>query len=289
MLARGIYPASITPMRGGELDVASLMGLLEWFIESGCAGAVLAGTNGEGPSLGIREKKRLVREASRSGLTLIIGVNTSAAEDAIATLCEAAEEDAQAGLVMPPSYFREAVDAGLERWYTRVLDGSPIPLLAYNLPARTGVSVSYELLRRLGPHERLAGIKDSSGEVANLAGYAEALSGLEKSLFVGNELLLRAALEAGWSGSISGAANVIGAELVRAMRAWQGPDADAAFGLADRALKLLRGPAQPGANKALLALMGRIASDEVAPPLAAFDSAAARKLLADLDSAAISA
>src|SRR5438270_11988307 len=104
VLKSGVYPAAVTPFDAkGRVDMVSVAKLLAWFEAGGCAGAVLAGTNGEGPSLSPVEKRDLLRDAKRSipsppapsppegrgGLDLILGIATSSSDEAL-WLCKQA-------------------------------------------------------------------------------------------------------------------------------------------------------------------------------------------------------
>lgn len=271
MLRPGIYPAAVTPFdESGRIDMPSVARLLAWFEAAGCQGAVLAGTNGEGASLGAVEKRDLLRTAMplRGDLDLIMGVATSSTDEAVWLCKQAGNDGAKAVLLMPPYYFREATEEGNLRWFEHVLDRSPIPILVYNFPRRTGFTMTAEFLGRLAGHERFLGAKDSSGEAANIQSYAAALSG--KLLFVGDETLLYEALEAGWSGSISGAANVLPMWLSQIEKDWRNGDRESAntkFELVLPVIKQLRSSPQPAVNKALLARHGVLSRPDLRPPL----------------------
>lgn len=242
--------------------------MLRRFEQAGCVGIVLAGTNGEGPSLSGSEKLGLLRVAkSMSALDFILGVASASASEA-AELCHGAkEEGAVAALVMPPSYFREAREEGLEAWFRLVLDASPLPLLLYNLPQRTGIALSPSLLSRLSGHPNCAGAKDSSGELANLEAFRAAMPG--KALFVGDETLLYPALESGWSGTISGAANLVADRLVQVVRefALDRAAARSSFEALRDTLKSIRSHPQPATHKSALHAAGLLTSPMVLPPL----------------------
>src|SRR4051812_46324331 len=112
---RGCYPAAVTPFReDGEVDQPGMARLLAWFESQGCAGAVLAGTNGEGPSLSAVEKRDLLRAMlpMRGKLELILGVATPSLSEAIWSCRQVAKAGATAALVMAPGYFREASEDG---------------------------------------------------------------------------------------------------------------------------------------------------------------------------------
>ncbi|MHB8636610.1 MAG: dihydrodipicolinate synthase family protein [Fimbriimonadaceae bacterium] len=271
MLQRGVYPAAVTPMtaKGEGLDRDSLARLLTRFESAGCAGALLAGTNGEGPSLSIHEKLELLMAARAcSRLDFILGIATASSSEAV-ELCEGAgSAGAVAGLVMPPAYFRDVTDEGLEAWFLFVLDRSPLPVLIYNFPQRTGIALGASLLARLACHPRCAGAKDSSGNAENLTAFAAAMPG--KRLYVGDETLLLAALDAGWSGAFSGAANLLAgrlAKLVASYGAGDRSDAAKTFGELKPQLQELRSCRQPATNKARLFAEGVLTTPCVRPPL----------------------
>ncbi len=280
----GCFPAAITPYReDGEVDQPGMARLLAWFESKGCAGAVLGGTNGEGPSLSAIEKRDLLRAMMpvRGSLDLILGVATPSLTEAIWTCKQAAKIGAAAALVMAPGYFREASEDGIRGWFMALMDEADLPVLVYNFPQRTGITISADLMESLGRHERMAGAKDSSGNAENLGRYAAALPG--RSLFVGNETLLLDALRSGWSGTISGAANVLPCWLSRIVALWQAGEQEQAeikFKLILPALEAIRKSPQPATNKAVLAGLGVIDSGRVRLPLA--ESAGSPELLAVL-------
>jgi 4-hydroxy-tetrahydrodipicolinate synthase len=289
VLAPGVYPAAVTPLdEKGRVDAAGLAKLLAWFEAAGCRGAVLAGTNGEGPSLSATEKRDLIETACRLGvfgpegrLVLILGIATPSLEEAVWLCRRAADAGAAAALAMAPGYFREASEEGVARWFEALLERSPLPVLVYNFPQRTGFTISANLLRRLSEHPNLAGVKDSSGEVANLAGYREALEECHR-LFVGNETLLLDCLRAGWSGTISGAANSVPQLLSQIVGEWleDGREsAEAKFRILLPVLEALRTAPQPAGHKALLHAYGVLPSPAVRLPLEACPPETLRSLL----------
>jgi 4-hydroxy-tetrahydrodipicolinate synthase len=272
-MENGIYPASVTPLdEKGRVDMLSTARLLAWFEAAGCKGAVLAGTNGEGPSLSAVEKRDFLRQAMplKGKLELILGVATPSSDEA-EWLCKQAYKDgASAILLMAPNYFREATESGMAKWFEEVLDHSPLPILIYNFPQRTGFAITAELLARLAKHDQCAGAKDSSSDVANLKAYKQAVG--EKLLFVGNESLLIQAMESGWNGSISGAANAIPQWLCQILTEWLTNEKESAlvkFELLKPVIEKLRKVPQPGVNKMLLHRRGILAGGLPRLPLEA--------------------
>ncbi len=289
-MVSGVYPAAVTPMTPAQkIDFESLAKLLSWFESAGCRGAVLAGTNGEGPSLSAIEKRELIERAAgmRGKLDLILGIATPSLEEAVWLGRRAADSGAIAALVMPPGYFREASEEGLAAWFEALLDRSPIPILVYNFPQRTGITLRPGLIERLGRHPQMAGVKDSSSEEANLAGYREAL-GDDKVLFVGNETLLLSAMESGWTGTISGAANSVPHALASIVEAWSEGDRTSAqerFSILLPVLEALRAAPQPAGHKGVLARFGVLDWPTVRLPLEAADASVTESLCAAIEQA----
>lgn len=271
MLASGVYPASVTPMDDeGRVDLAAVARLLAHFRTEGCKGIVLAGTNGEGPSLSAVEKRDLIRVATPifPDFKVIAGIATPSLDEAIWLANQALKAGAVAGLVMAPGYFRDASEEGVLQWFEKLFDSTDLPILVYNFPQRTGFTHSAENISRLAAHERMIGLKDSSGNAANLADYSRVLP--DKLKFVGNETLLLNAMEAGWTGTISGAANCIPSWLAAVLQDWiegRRNSAMAKFELIKPAIESLRAVPQPAANKAVLHRMGILQSSGLRLPL----------------------
>lgn len=284
MIAPGVYPAAVTPFDArGKIDFESLAKLLAWFESAGCRGAVLAGTNGEGPSLSAVEKRDLIECAAglRGKLNLFLGIATPSLEEA-AWLCRrAADSGAIAALVMPPGYFREASEEGVALWFEALLERSPLPVLVYNFPQRTGITLSPSLLTRLAKRPNMAGIKDSSGEAANLQAFRQAVPE-GRALFVGDETLLLDALESGWTGTISGAANSVPhwlSAIVGEFVEGSQESAQEKFRILLPTLRAIRKCPQPAGHKGVLERYGVIGSRAVRVPLEPISEGVATELL----------
>ncbi len=270
MPASGVWPAAVTPLaQDGSIDWASLARLLAHFEAEGCAGVVLAGTNGEGPSLSAVEKRDLIREAQamKGRLEVILGLATCSLTEAQWLAQQASKAGADGLLLLPPFFFRSSSEEGVEAWMTAVMDRSSCPVLAYENPAAAGISFSTECLARLARHPMCGGLKDSSGRTDRLEELRSLFAG---SMYVGNETILPEARAAGWNGTISGAANAIPRWIVEA---WADP---VKHQIALPAIQALKSCPQPAANKALLARMEIIASPAPRPPLTAQPEAAER-------------
>ncbi len=283
-LSPGIYPASVTAFDAkGHIDPASVAKLLAWFEAAGCEGVVLGGTNGEGPSLSAVEKRDLLSLAMphRGALKILLGIATASLEEALWLVKGAAQSQADGILLMPPGYFRSASEQGIRDWFFAVLDRSMVPIILYNFPQMTGITLSPSLLQELCGHPMAAGLKDSSGEQKNIAEFRAAVPE-GKLLFMGDEKLLLRALEAGWSGSISGAANILPhwlSQIVAEHREGRWESAAAKHVLLMPVLEALRSAKQPATYKALVHAFGVIDSPSMRLPLETCDAESILMLL----------
>ncbi len=202
-----------------------------------------------------------------AGLKMILGIATSSISEAVWLAKQAAKAGAEAVLVMPPSYFTEASQDGIARWFERLCEDGGCPVLVYNFPKRSGIRFEPETLSRLASNPLVLGFKDSSGERDNLALYRQ--FSLGKQLYVGDETLLSVALDAGWNGTISGAANVLGHWISEILGSWESGNesARAKFELILPAIQALRGIPQPGGNKAMLERLAVIKQVTLRAPL----------------------
>lgn len=268
----GTYPAAVTPFdEKGRIDAPSLARLLAWFESAGCTGAVLAGTNGEGPSLTAPEKRDLILAASglKGTLDLVLGIASCSLNEAVWLCKQAHEAGAVAALVMPPFYFKEPLDS-IQAWFAELLDRSPLPILIYNFPQRTGITLTADFMQKAAAHPNCAGLKDSSGNRENLAAYRQAIQRDDQALFVGDETLLLDALQAGWSGTISGATNSIPAWTSQIVQSYLSGDAETAaakFQIALPVIEAMRKVPQPAAHKGILHRRGVLGSPALRLPL----------------------
>lgn len=273
-----LWPASVTPFDAdGNVDRGDLAKLMAWFRDAGCNGVVLAGTNGEGPSLSAVEKRDLVRAGVElsDGLPVTLGIATPSLHEAKWLASQAGKAGAQHVLLMAPGYFQNCAESAILDWFRVVADAATCPVIAYNFPKYTGFTMTSDFVGRLAEHGNVVGFKDSSGEVANLATYRSAAPAA--TLLVGDETILPEAMAAGWSGSISGASNVVGNWLSK----WLQNPSQERWKLLQTALKTIRKGPQPALNKAVLAALAVISRPDVRLPLTPADPTECLEVLRD--------
>jgi 4-hydroxy-tetrahydrodipicolinate synthase len=206
-----------TPLDGNlQFDPVAQKAHLSWLASEGLDGVLVLGTNGEFPSFSLAERIAVAETAAAAaaGMHLILGVGSCALPEVQTMLDVAARCGYEAVLCPPPFYFRGAPAGGLAAFFREVLDTSSVPVLLYHIPQVTGMPISEEILDLLEGHERLVGVKDSSGnpdELARLCGRFH-----DRAYIVGSDRLVTACLAAGGRGSITAASNVV-PRLVRAV------------------------------------------------------------------------
>lgn len=166
MIASGTLPAIPTPLtKDGRIDHDALAAVLGRILTAGVAGAVVAGTSGEGVSIDQARQLELLKAACEvAGDHIIIA---GCAGNSVRTILSAIEGAANAGVqgvLVPPPYYYPASDASLISFYTSLAMDSPVPLLLYHIPARTQNRLSISAVRALSELEGVAGIKDSGGQ-----------------------------------------------------------------------------------------------------------------------------
>jgi 4-hydroxy-tetrahydrodipicolinate synthase len=160
----------VTPMTAdGSLDVDGAAKLAGYLVDEQHNDAlVINGTTGEAPTTSDEEKQTLIRavvEAVGDRAQVVAGVGTNDTHHTI-ELAQAAEKAGARGLLVVTPYYNKPPQAGLLRHFTAVADATGLPMLVYDIPGRTGTAVETETMCRLAEHERIVGVKDAKGILA---------------------------------------------------------------------------------------------------------------------------
>lgn len=218
----GIYPPLPTFFTENEdLDLATLREHVTRLRDHGITRFVALGSNGEAVHLDHDERRAViaaVREAAGADAQVLGGAGALSTRETI-TLCQlAAQSGADIALVLPPHHYRtHMTPPALRAHYLAVADASPIPVLLYNMPGNAaGVDLDAETVIALSAHPNIAGVKDSSGNVAKLA---EVVAGAREGFAVlaGSAGFLLPALVVGARGAIAALANIAPRECLQLM------------------------------------------------------------------------
>jgi 4-hydroxy-2-oxoglutarate aldolase len=179
MNLRSVFPPMPTPFEDGDVDLPAIGRNITRWMAAGLGGVVVLGTNGEAALLDDDESDRVV-EAARPHVpddrVLIAGVGRESTRATIAAAHRAARAGADAVLVRTPSFYRAHLPpAAIASHYTAIADASHLPVLLYNYPAFTGVTLSADLIGRLAQHTNIVGIKETSTDGAQFVDMAAAV------------------------------------------------------------------------------------------------------------------
>ena len=164
---RGSNTALITPFKGDKVDYAAFEKIVEWQISEGTHGLVPVGTTGESPTLSHEEHKRVVDlciEVARGRVPVIAGAGSNSTDEAIDFTRHAKKAGADAVLTVCP-YYNKPTQEGLFLHFQAIAKAVDIPIVVYNVPARTITDISVETLARLVKLPQIVGIKDATANM----------------------------------------------------------------------------------------------------------------------------
>ena len=161
---KGSYVALITPFKDGALDEQAFRDFVEWQISEGTDGLVPCGTTGESPTLSHEEHRKVTEiciEVANKRVPVIAGAGSNSTEEAIGLAKHAKEAGADAVLVVTP-YYNKPTQAGLYAHYKAINDEAQIPIIIYNIPARSIIDMSVETMAELSKLDYVVGVKDAT-------------------------------------------------------------------------------------------------------------------------------
>ena len=271
----GILVPLITPFTDDDAVAADeLERHAQTVIDNGASGIVALGTTGEASSLDRAERSLVIDVCAsvclRRAVPLIVGVGSNNTRDTLTeleTLDAAAEVDA--ALTVVPYDVRPSED-GVVAHFEFLADRSPIPLLLYNVPYRTGQVLGADAVLRLAEHPNIVGIKQAVGTIDHDTARLIAARSEQLSILAGEDALVSPLLAMGADGAILGTANVLTREFATLYELWRSGDSERARAVGDTlvepALALMSAP-NPVAIKSALHGQGRIGTPYVRLPL----------------------
>jgi 4-hydroxy-tetrahydrodipicolinate synthase len=280
----GLAVALATPFTAaGEVDLPAFRKLVRHVVGGGVNTLVPLGTTGEASTL-LEEERDAIIEAcleESSGRPVVVGTGHNATRQAVAMTRRAQQLGAAGALVVTPYYNKPTPD-GLVAHYAAIAEAAPgLPLIAYNVPGRTGLNVTPAMLARLWENPQVVAVKESSGSLAQIAEVARLLP-RGKTLLSGDDNLALAAIAVGATGLVSVLGNVLPRETATMISAaLQGNGAEA-LRLHQQLLPLMDAlfvESNPIPLKAALKLLG-LGEDIVRLPLVSA-SAATRTRVAE--------
>ncbi len=237
VLFTGACTALVTPFLNGEVNYPMMEQLLRRQMDAGIRAVVICGTTGESPTLSDAEKLELFRRAKKYAgdrLLIIAGTGSNNTEHTIA-LSKAAEAAGADALLVVSPYYNKATSEGLVTHYSAVAAAVHIPVIAYNVPSRTGVDIPVSVYQCLAQLPNLAGVKEASTDISKIA-RIRAVCPEHFAVWSGNDDQAAAVISLGGSGIISVLSNVLPVETQALAQAALDGDFDTA---ADLQIKLL--------------------------------------------------
>jgi 4-hydroxy-tetrahydrodipicolinate synthase len=174
---RGSFTALVTPFKGDAVDQGAFRDLVEWQIAEGTNGLVPVGTTGESPTLSHDEHKQVVEwciDQAKGRVPVIAGAGSNSTREAIELSRHAEEAGADAVLVVTP-YYNKPTQEGLYQHFKAINDAIGIPIIIYNIPARSVIDMSVDTMRRLYELKNIAGVKDATANVVRVSQQRAAL------------------------------------------------------------------------------------------------------------------
>ena len=217
----GIFPPIPTPFVNGKIAYEQLASNIEKWSKTGLKGLVAMGSNGEYIYLSAEEKRKFVEkvvEMTPDDMLVIAGTGCESTQETIELTRDCAACGAHAALVVTPHYYGGRMnETALQAYFEAVADGSPIPILLYNVPKFTHINMTAGLVAKLSRHPNIVGIKDSTGNVIQLGEFANRVDA-DFNLLVGTAGALFGALSLGCVGGVLALANVAPQICVRIYR-----------------------------------------------------------------------
>jgi 4-hydroxy-tetrahydrodipicolinate synthase len=259
---RGAITALVTPFKNGKVDEKALRELIEFQIANGVDGLVPCGTTGESPTLSHDEHDRVIEmtiDAAKKRVPVIAGTGSNSTAEALRLTKHAYDAGADGALIACP-YYNKPTQEGLFQHFELIAKNVPIPIIPYNIPGRTGINMSPELIARLAKISNIVGIKEASGSIKQMSDVIH-LCGKDFAVLSGDDIFTLPLMAIGGAGIISVVSNVVPADMAGLVDAVFEGHMEKAKALHYKMSDLMEAlfiEVNPIPVKAALALMGKI-------------------------------
>lgn len=210
-MIKGSMVALVTPFtEDGNVNFKRVRELVEWHIQEGTDAILVLGTTAETPTLTTEEEDEIVRiaiEQAAGRVPIVVGSGSNNTAKAIETSLKYEKMGADALLVISP-YYNKANKQGMIQHFLAVADAVNTPIILYNVPARTGISISYEVLEAVCKHKNIVGIKEASGDMSLVSKFSKLIDD-NFTIYSGNDDINVPLMSLGGGGVISVLANIL--------------------------------------------------------------------------------
>jgi len=268
MTFQGSITALVTPFKKGKLDEKALARLVRRQIDAGTDGLVPCGTTGESPTLSYKEHERVIEvvvDAANGEVPVIAGTGSNSTDEAIEMTRFAKKAGADGALMVTP-YYNKPTQEGIFRHYEAVAKRVDIPIVLYNIPGRSVVTVSAETVARLAKIPTIVAVKEATGSMDMTS---HILSLCDITVLSGDDSLTLPLMAIGAKGVISVASNVVPAEVAAMTDAFATGHVNEARALHNKLFSLCRAlfvETNPIPVKRAMKLLG-LCDDELRLPL----------------------
>ena len=204
----GSLVAMVTPFKNGVVDYVKLGELVDYHIENGTNAIIPCGTTGESPTLTHKEHGEIVGkviEVANGRIPVIAGTGSNNTSEAISLTRHAKETGADGSLLITP-YYNKPTQQGLYDHYKAILDEVDIPIIIYNVPSRTGVSISPETVARLSEFKNIVAVKEATGDIDQAS---QIMNMCDITVLSGDDSLTLPIMSVGGKGVVSVLANIL--------------------------------------------------------------------------------
>jgi len=268
---KGSIVALVTPFTNGKVDEKKLRELVEFQIKNGTSGIVPCGTTGESPTLDNDEHHEVIRicvEAAKGRVPVIAGTGSNSTAEAIELTKHAAQTGADGALVVTP-YYNKPTQKGLYLHFKAIAESVDIPIILYNIEGRTARNIETETVARLANDcSNIIGVKEASGSLEQAKAVRKAC-GNNFIILSGDDALTLPIMDLGGTGVISVVANIVPADVITMINAYNKGDRQSANEINTKLEPLVKSmfiETNPVPVKAAMGLLG-ICSPDVRLPL----------------------
>ncbi|WP_271397981.1 4-hydroxy-tetrahydrodipicolinate synthase [Salinicoccus roseus] len=215
IIFEGIGVAITTPLTNDEVDYAAFRKHIEYLIDNNVQAIIVNGTTGESPTLSSDEARELLKvgvDTVAGRVPVIAGTGTNSTRASIELSKYAAEIGADALMLITP-YYNKSNQSGLYQHFTKIADSTELPVVLYNVPGRTGMTIEPDTVAELSRHPHIVALKDAVGDLEYTKEVLELTSDQNFILYSGNDDNMHDFCQLGGKGLISVVGNIIPGEL----------------------------------------------------------------------------
>jgi 4-hydroxy-tetrahydrodipicolinate synthase len=257
-----LLTAMVTPFDPeGNIDFVATQALVNYLIDNGTDGIVVAGTTGESPTLSTKEKAELFRfvvEVVAGRVSVIAGTGTNSTSSSI-ELTEIASKAGVDGIMLVAPYYNKPNQEGLYQHFKAIAETTNLPVMLYNIPGRSVVNMQVETIVRLAEIENIVCIKEASGDLEAMASIIENTPD-DFLLYSGDDGLTLPVLSIGGHGVVSVASHIIGNDMKQMISAFENGDIQTAASFHRQLLPIMKSlfiAPNPTPVKAALEMIGQ--------------------------------